>query len=86
MTILLFIAIAIVVVGSLGARSTPSGVQRVFTPLLFASILYILVFLARVLINPLAPNSEAIAVALLVVVIVYGGRRFWGLIVDRRNP
>jgi hypothetical protein len=87
MAVLLFIiAVVFVLAYSFAYHWAPRRWLSFLIPLLIASLLYILGFIAWILIGPLDPSWQLVALVVLAVIILYGGRRFWGRLDKRPNP
>lgn len=84
--LLLLVAIAIIALYAFGHGLMEAPLQSFLTPLLLLSILYILGFAALALIAPRGSAMNGLAVLFLAVMALYGGRRLWSRIGERRNP
>lgn len=83
---LLLVALVIFFLYMLGHGVMPASVQSFLTPLLLLSILYILIFSALALIQPGGSIVNGIAFLFLAVIGLYGVRRLWSRIGERRHP
>lgn len=83
--LLLLVAIVFITLYALGHGMMPKTLQSFLAPLLLLSIVYIMGFSALALIQPRGPAMNGLAVLFLAVIALYGGRRLWGRIGERRN-
>ena len=84
--LLLVIAVVFVLAYSLAHHWAPQRWLSFLIPLLLAAILYILGFIAWKMIGPLAASWQLVALVVLAVIILYGGRRLWGRFDKSPNP